>query len=76
MEGQAATHREQDKLDNWAHKNLMKSNRSGFKVQHLGQGNPRNEHRMGGELESSPKEDMGVPGDEKLVISQQCALPA
>lgn len=77
MEGQAAIHREQDKLEKWAHfRKLMKSNRSGCMVLHLGQGNPRHKQRVGKELDSSPEEDLEVPVHEMLDISQQCALTA
>lgn len=38
--------RDQDKHEKWAHKNLIKI-KSKWKVLHVGQGNPRNEYRLG-----------------------------
>ncbi|KAJ7404406.1 hypothetical protein WISP_145588 [Willisornis vidua] len=78
LEGWDAIQRDLDRLENWAHVNLMKFNGAKCNILHLGQGNPMNKYKLGREwIKTIPGEkDLGISVNKKPNMIQQCALPA
>ncbi|KAJ7428128.1 hypothetical protein BTVI_01280 [Pitangus sulphuratus] len=74
----AAIQKDLDRLERWAEKNHLKFSRGKCSVLHLGRNNPMHQDRVGADLleSSSVEKNLGVMTDNKLSMSQQCALVA
>ncbi|CAM4715938.1 unnamed protein product, partial [Lepidochelys kempii] len=75
LEGRDRIQRDLDKLEDWAKRNLMRFNKDKCRVLHLGRKNPLQTRDRIARQQFCGK-GPGVTVDEKLDMSQQCALVA
>ena len=77
-EGSAAIQQDLDRLESWIARNQMRFNKSKCRVLHPGRNNCRYQYRLGDDLleKSSVEKDLGVLVDDRMAMSQLCALVA
>ena len=74
VEGSGAFQMDLDRLERWAHANLVQFNKAKRKVLHTGQDNLNDGYRLGGEW--IEEKDLGLLVGERLIMSQQLTLAA
>ena len=69
--GYAVIQRDVNRLEKWADRNFMNSNKGKWKVLHLGRNNSMHQFMLGASWPKSSfgKKDLGVPADNKLNMS-------
>jgi len=78
LAGCAAFQQDLDRLESWAERKQLRLNKGKWKVLHLGRNNLMHQYRLGVELleSSSVERDLGELVDDRLTMSQECALAA
>ena len=78
LEGRTAIQMDQDKMEEWADKNLTKFSKGTSRVLSLGLSNQLHWHRLGADWlgSSSAGKDLGVLAESELSMGWQCALAA